>query len=82
MSYAETPVKTEIQQLLEQQAELIARQDRLVEAVNSTGEKVQWVIDRAQGIFEMFASPQMMAMLPSMMNGAMGAFPAGEENPE
>lgn len=75
----EVPVKTEAQQILDALAAQGERLDKLTEAVNQMGANMQWVIERAGSIFEMFASPQMMAMLPQMMGGAFGAMP-GQEN--
>lgn len=80
MSYAEVPVKTEAQQLLDKMDELAARQDGVAAALNKLGEDFQWAIGQVQGIFQMFGSPQMMAMLPQMMNGAMSAVPVPEGN--
>jgi L-2-hydroxyglutarate oxidase LhgO len=73
MSYADIVPDTEAQQILAGIARIEERQERLTTAVNDLGAKVQWVIDNVSGIFQMFASPQMMAMLPNMMTGAMSA---------
>lgn len=71
MSFAEPAAETEAKQIL---AELKATQEKLAaltDAVNGLGANVQWVIDNATGIFQMFASPQFMSMIPSFMQGGM-----------
>jgi hypothetical protein len=78
VSYADIVPGTETQQLLAAQELQGEKIDRLAEAVNGLGGNIQWIIDNVQGIFQMFGSPQMMAMLPQMMSGAMGAMPGQE----
>lgn len=80
MSYSEFPAETDVERLLASQAETQRLITGLTEAVNGMGANVQWIIDNVQGIFQMFGSPQMMAMLPAMMNGAMSAVPNEEAN--
>jgi hypothetical protein len=81
VSYADIVPGTETQQLLAAMERLEARQAAVAEAVNGVGEKMQWIIEQTEGIFRMFGSPQMMSMLPNLMSGALGAFPASEEEP-
>ena len=61
----EVPAQTEAKQILE-------KLDKQTEAINAMGANIQWIVENVQGIFQMFGSPQMMAMLPQMMNGAIG----------
>lgn len=75
----EVPVKTEAQQILDALEAHGQKLEKLTEAVNQMGANTQWIIERAGSLFEMFSSPQMMAMLPQMMGGAFGAMP-GQEN--
>lgn len=76
----EVPVKTEAQQILDALAEQGAKLDKLTKATNEMGANLQWIIERAGSLFEMFASPQMMQMLPQMMGGAFGAMPGQEDH--
>lgn len=69
MSQAETPAITDIDRLILAQEETQAKVEALIEAVNGLGANIQWVIDNAKGIFQMFSSPQFMAQLPHMMGG-------------
>lgn len=71
MSFAEPAAETEAKQILaalEKHSEKVAA---LTDAVNGLGANVQWIIENVQGIFQMFASPQFMSMLPNMMQGGM-----------
>ena len=60
----EVPAETEAKQILN-------KLDKQTEAINAMGANIQWIVENVQGIFQMFSSPQMMAMLPQMMSGAM-----------
>jgi hypothetical protein len=64
---------TEARQILAGIERLEERLGKLTEAFNATGANVEWIVQNVQGIFQMFASPQMMSMLPAMMGGAMQA---------
>lgn len=75
MSFTDVVPGTETERLLAAQEVQGEKIDRLTDAVNGLGKNVEWIIENVQGIFQMFGSPQMMAMLPAMMNGAMGAVP-------
>jgi hypothetical protein len=81
VSYADIVPGTETERLLAAMERLEARQTAVAEAVNGVGEKIQWIIERTEGIFQTFGSPQMMSMLPQMMSGAMGAVPGMEDAP-
>lgn len=70
MGYSDLVAETDIELLHKKIDYLYEQQQRLVSAVNGLGQNVQWIIDNAKGIFEMFQSPQFMAALPSMMNPA------------
>lgn len=69
MSLPEAPATTDIQQVLQNQEKILAKQTELVLAVNGLGENLQWLIDNVKGIFQMFSNPQFMAQLPGMMGG-------------
>jgi hypothetical protein len=72
MSAPETPAITDIDRLILAQEQTQAKLEALTEAVNGLGLNVQWVIDNAKGIFQMFSNPQFMAQLPQMMGGNHG----------
>lgn len=69
MSLPETPVKTDIELLIESNARVEVALAKQTEALNAFGANFQWAIDQAKGIFQMFGDPAMMSMLPQMMNG-------------
>lgn len=71
MSFAEAPAPTEAQQILAELAKISDRLDSLTSAYNSQGENVQWIVDNVQHIFQMFGSPQFMAMLGNLSFGGM-----------
>ena len=71
MSFAEPAADTEAQQILAALEEHGKKIEALTDAVNGLGANIQWIIDNVQGIFQMFASPQFMSMLPQMMQGGM-----------
>lgn len=77
MSFADIPADTDAERIIKALDELSARQDKFAEAVNLLGANVQWIVDNAQGIFQMFQSPQFLSMLPAMAGG-MG-MPAPED---
>lgn len=70
MGYSDLVAETDIELLHKKFDYIYEQQQRLVSAVNGLGQNIQWIIDNAKGIFEMFQSPQFMAALPSMMNPA------------
>lgn len=69
MSAPETPVMTDIDRLILAQEQTQAELREVKEALNGLGANMQWVIDNAKGIFQMFSSPTFMAQLPHMMGG-------------
>lgn len=78
MGWPEFPAATEIELVHYKLDHLKDRQDRMVEAINGLGANIQWVIDNAKGIFQMFQSPEFMASLPGMMNPAAMTAAANE----
>lgn len=70
---------TEVQQMITEQKAVQEKLTVLTDAVNGLGANIQWIIDNVQGIFQMFSSPQFMAMLPNMMGGAQNAGPGPDE---
>lgn len=81
MGVPEAPAVTEVQQLILEQRAVREELAAVKDAVNGLGQNVQWVIDNVQGIFQMFSSPQFMAMLPNLMGGGIpdGGNSAGPE---
>jgi hypothetical protein len=73
VGFSDIPAETDLDRLYRENAEQADRIVKLTAAVNEMGARLQWIIDRVDGIFQMFGSPQMTAMLPGMMAGAMGA---------
>ena len=73
MSYAEAPAPTEAQQILAELAKVNDRLDILTSAFNGQGENVKWIVDNVKHIFQMFGSPQFMAMLGNLNFGGMTA---------
>jgi hypothetical protein len=66
VSFPDTPAETDVEKLVRLQEENSARLDALTEAVNGLGQNMQWVIDNAKGVFEMFSNP---AFMSQMMGG-------------
>lgn len=71
MSYADIPADTDTERILKAQAETQERLQALTDAVNALGANVQWIIEQAQGIFQMFGNPAFMAQLPGVLNGGV-----------
>lgn len=69
MSQPETPVMTDIDRLILAQEETQRRLDVQTEALNNLGANVQWIIDNAKGIFEMFSNPAFMGQMMGQMGG-------------
>ncbi|MGH9207782.1 MAG: hypothetical protein ACRD1G_14710 [Acidimicrobiales bacterium] len=80
MSAPDYPAGTETAQLLAAQAEQGARIDRLTDAVNGLGQNTQWIIERAEGLFQMLGSPQFMSVLGPMIGGMTSGSTAGPED--
>lgn len=51
--------------------ELRDRQDKLVEAVNSIGKNMQWLVANTQGIFQMFSDPNIINQVMGQMMGGL-----------
>jgi len=71
MSQPETTALTELDEMRQEIEAQSQRIVQLTEAVNGMGENLQWIIENAKGIFEMFHSPAFRSMLP-MMGGMPG----------
>lgn len=69
MVNAEYPTQTEAKEILAKLDALEKRVGELADALNSLGVNVQWVIDNAKSVFQMFQSPQFMQMIPGIMGG-------------
>lgn len=67
MSYAETPVPSQADTILENQERILANQVKIMGALDGLGGNMQWLVDNVKGIFEMFGNPQMMGMMQGMM---------------
>lgn len=82
MSYAESPAPTDAEKILAALDDLSNRVDAQRDAVNGLGQNVQWVIEQAQGIFQMFSNPQFMSkVLSGGIPGAGGnAVPGNAES--
>lgn len=80
MSFAETPALTDTERILQKQDRIIAKQAEQTAAINSLGTNVQWLIDQANGIFQMFSSPAFMNQMLSggIPNGGPGSGPEAE----
>jgi hypothetical protein len=70
VSFPDAPVETDIEKIVRLHEENSARLDALTEAINNLGQNIQWVIDNAKGIFEMFSNPAFMSQM-------MGGFASG-----
>lgn len=70
MSFAELTAETDIERVIKALDVLSARLDKFAEAINGLGQNQQWLIDQAQGIFQMFGNPSFLSALPGMMNPA------------
>jgi hypothetical protein len=67
LSLPESPVKTEAQQILDGQAEIMERLDRHADAINSVGANLEWIVENVKGIFQMFGNPAFMSQMGAMM---------------
>jgi hypothetical protein len=76
LSFPDTPAETDIEKIVRLHEENSARLDALTDAVNGLGSNIQWVIDNAKGIFEMFSNP---AFMSQMMGGFASGGPAADE---
>lgn len=85
MSYAEVPAETDAEQIkAELQAvkdlienSVLPRLDNHADGINALGANVQWIVQNAQGIFQMFASPQFMSQMTNVLMGGMNG--AGQQ---
>lgn len=66
MSQPETTALTELQELTDRQDAVEKRLMTLTDAVNGMGANLEWIIENAQGIFQMFQSPAFKSMIPMM----------------
>lgn len=71
MSNADIPVDTDVERILKSNAETHERLQALTDAVNTVGKQQQWMIDQAQGIFQMFSNPAFMGQLPGVLSGGV-----------
>lgn len=78
MSFAEPAAETDTERILRANAETQERVQALTDAVNGLGQQVQWIVDQAKGIFQMFGNPAFMAQLPNMMGGVPSGGPEHE----
>lgn len=69
MGYSDVPVLTDTERILAAQTETQERLEKLTEAVNGLGQNVDWIVQNAQGIFQMFSNPAFMSMLPNVLGG-------------
>lgn len=76
MSFPEAPDETDIKRLFAQQAATDQRIDVLIDAVNGLGVNLQWLIDNAKGIFQMFSNPQFIAQMSGGLGGMFGGAPS------
>lgn len=77
MGFSDIPAETDPERILsaldlldEKFDRQNARLDSHAEAINGIGMNIQWLVDNAKHLFEMFGNPQFMKMLPQMMNPA------------
>lgn len=90
MSYAEVPALTDAEDIKQhldvvsdQIAALNERLDKVVAALNGTGQNVQWIVDNVSGIFQMFSNPEIVnQMMSGMMSGMPGMGGAADGGPE
>jgi hypothetical protein len=80
MSQQDFPAETEAKQILQGIEDIKARQDLHSTAINNLGSNLQWMIEQAAPLLEMFNSPMFSQMMPGMMAGAMGGLPDGGED--
>lgn len=80
MSYAEVPAQTDAERILAalddlrmRQDEMMARLDNHAQAINATGENVQWMVANLQGIFAAFSNPGFMSQMMGQMTSMIGA---------
>lgn len=78
MSQPETTALTELQEMRQEMVTQSQRLMELTDAVNGMGENLQWIIENAQGIFQMFQSPAFKSMIP-MMGGMPNAGPGAAD---
>lgn len=71
MSFADLPAETDIERVIIALDKLAETQQKQTEAINALGTSIQWIIDNAQGIFQMFSSPQFMSMISGAMGGGI-----------
>ena len=69
MGWPDTPAESDAELILARLDYLHERQEQLIEAVNGLGGNTQWIVEKAEGLFQMFNSPAFMGMLGSMMGG-------------
>jgi hypothetical protein len=91
MSFTDTPIPTEAEQILAKLDQVNDRLAQLTEAYNGLGENQQWLVDNVKGIFQMFSSPQFMGQMMGALGngglsfpgpgGAAGDRPEGSEPP-
>lgn len=53
------------------QAQIMQRLDGQATGINALGENLQWLVSNAQGLFQMFASPQFMSQMTNMLMGGI-----------
>lgn len=82
MSFPETPALTDIDKVNQRLDAIEATQGQLVQAINSLGSNIQWLIDQAQGIFKVFSSPQFMNQILSGGINVAGPQPESAGPPE
>ena len=81
MSQPETTALTELQEMRQEMTIQSQRLMELTDAVNGMGANLQWIIENAQGIFQMFQSPAFRSMIPMMGGMADGGNSAGPQSP-
>src|SRR5215469_16980602 len=70
MSLPEFPAQTDPEKILAALENQAIKIDHLTDAINGLGENLQWLINQAQGIFQVFSSPQFMSQI---LSGAVNA---------
>lgn len=78
MGLPDYPAETEAKQILAKQELMLEKQQEVIDGLNLVGSNLQWIVDNVQGLFQMFGSPQFMAMLPQVMSGMQ--MPGTEES--
>jgi hypothetical protein len=64
-------IKAGLARIEQNQLESQERLDQHATAINAIGGNLQWLVDNAQGIFQMFASPQFMSQMTNMLMGGI-----------